>query len=62
MYIPKSQSSLIINSIWSDWKKNYTRIMRHMPSTVGPRITLLMVPEKCVVMRNSTMRITTYRH
>ena len=27
--------------------------------TVGPRITLLMVPEKCVVMRNSAMRITT---
>ena len=27
--------------------------------TVGPRITLLTVPEKYVVMRNSAMRITT---
>ena len=30
-------------------------------NTVGPRITLLMVPEKYVVMRNSAMRITTYK-
>ena len=37
-------------------------VSKQNSGTVGPHITLLTVPEKCVVMWNRAMRITTYKH